>query len=78
MWAYLTTTDNPFDPATEFDKWYAFDLEKGYNTCSYLARIAKAPSSMSVNDYNEEIERAMHEICRFNLSGKHTIVYRDT
>jgi hypothetical protein len=38
----LTTEDNPFDPFTQFDEWYAFDVEKEYYTCAYLARIAKS------------------------------------
>ena len=28
----LTTIDNPFNPFTNFDDWYAFDTSKGYNT----------------------------------------------
>ena len=27
--AMLTTSDNPYDPFTQFDEWYAFDERKG-------------------------------------------------
>ena len=37
----LTTIDNPFNPFDQFDEWFAYDVSKGYHTCSYLARIAK-------------------------------------
>ena len=37
----LTTEDNPFNPFTQWDDWYFYDLSKGYNTCERLARIAK-------------------------------------
>ena len=37
----LTTIDNPFDPFEQFDSWFLFDGEKGYNSCDYLGRIAK-------------------------------------
>ena len=37
----LTTFDNPFDPFEQFTSWFLFDVEKGYNTCSHLARIAQ-------------------------------------
>ena len=37
----LTTFDNPFDPFEQFTSWFLFDVEKGYNTCGRLARIAK-------------------------------------
>ena len=37
----LTTFDNPYDPFDQFDQWYMFDTDKGYNSAAYLARIAK-------------------------------------
>ena len=37
----LTTVDNPFDPIKQFDQWFLFDVEKGYNSSAYLARIAR-------------------------------------
>ena len=27
----LTTFDNPFDPFEQFNSWFMFDCEKGYN-----------------------------------------------
>lgn len=43
----LTTFDNPFDPFEQFTSWFMFDVEKGYNSCSYLARIAKLTDDMT-------------------------------
>ena len=43
----LTTFDNPFDPFERFSDWFLFDVGKGYNTCSYLARIAKTSEQFS-------------------------------
>lgn len=37
----LTTSDNPYDPFNEWEKWYQYDECHGYHTCSLLARIAK-------------------------------------
>ncbi len=37
----LTTLDNPFDPFSQFDEWYAWDERAGYHTTSFLARIVK-------------------------------------
>ena len=58
----LTTIDNPFNPLTEFDKWNLFDIEKGYYSCSYLARIAKTSDLLSDYENSLEIERAIDEI----------------
>ena len=62
----LTTIDNPFDPFEQFDSWFLFDVEKGYNTCSYLARIVQTSDDMTQKEENEEIERAIDEIIATN------------
>ena len=63
----LTTFDNPFDPFEQFTDWFMFDVEKGYNTCSYLARIAKLTDDMSDQEANDEIERAIDEIIQYDF-----------
>ena len=63
----LTTFDNPFDPFEQFTDWFMFDVEKGYNTCSYLARIAKLTDDMSDQEVNDEIEQAIDEIIQYDF-----------
>ena len=58
----LSTMDNPYDYFEEFDKWFLFDIEKGYNSCSYLARVANIPDDFSDSEARAEIERAIDEI----------------
>lgn len=58
----LTTIDNPFDPFEQFTSWLLFDNEKGYNSCGYLARVAKLSDDMSPKEIDIEIERAIDEI----------------
>ena len=60
----LTTVDNPFNPFTDFDKWYLFDIEKNYNTCAYLGRIARTSDAMTEDERNAETERAIDEIIK--------------
>lgn len=62
----LTTFDNPYDPFEQFDSWYMFDLDKGYNSCAYLDRIAKTSDSLSDKENEQEIERAINEIIKFD------------
>lgn len=63
----LTTHDNPFDPFKDFDNWFNFDTEKGYYSCSYLARIAKTSDSLTDYEYDLEIERAIDEIIKYDF-----------
>ncbi len=58
----LTTFDNPFDPFDEFVPWFLFDIEKGYYTCSRLARIARYSEEFSTIEDKLETERAIDEI----------------
>ena len=58
----LTTFDNPFDPIDQFDSWFQYDIERGYNTCERLARFANTSDQLTEKENNEEIERAIDEI----------------
>ena len=63
----ITTIDNPFNPYEQFHSWYMFDLEKGYNSCSYLGRIARTSSQLSEEENSSEIERAIDEIIKYDF-----------
>lgn len=65
----LTTIDNPYNPYDEFDEWFAWDVAQGYNTCAYLARIAKSSNELSPLDEELAIEEAIDEIVRLNING---------
>lgn len=63
----LTTKDNPYDPFDEFDEWFLYDVTKGYNSCGYLARIARTSEALSDEEYADEIERAVDEIIKYDF-----------
>lgn len=63
----LTTIDNPYDPFTQFQQWYLFDVEKGYNTCAYLARICKSSKAYSPAEENEAVSKAIDEILKYDF-----------
>ena len=76
MAAMLTTVDNPYDPIDDFMNWYMFDVEKGYNSCSYLARIAKTSEQFTDLENEEEIERAIDEITKYDFMNMYVKIKR--
>lgn len=72
----LTTFDNPFDPFTQWDEWYAWDMNNGYHTPGLLARIAHHSDELSDADQFHAIQNAIDEIVRENVSGMHRKVKR--
>lgn len=72
----LTTFDNPFDPFDDFTSWHLFDMEKGYNSCDYLGRIAKTSDQLSDEENELEIERAIDEIIKLDFRNIYTRVKR--
>lgn len=61
----LSTFDNPYNPIKEFDKWYAFDTRKGYNTLAYLDRLCPFDPEESEDFFDKNYEEAMNTIIRF-------------
>ena len=73
----LTTFDNPYNPFTQFERWFLFDTEKGYNSCGYLARIARTSDEMSESEYDSEIESAIDEIIKYDFRNIYRKVYKN-
>lgn len=73
----LTTIDNPFDPFEDFDSWYMFDMQNGYCSCGYLARIAHTSDQLSEAENDEEVERAIDEIIKYDFMNIYTKVVQE-
>lgn len=63
----LTTFDNPFSPFDQFHEWFAWDVSHGYNSCGYLARVARTSSQLTDAENNAEVERAIDEIVKYDI-----------
>lgn len=74
----LSTVDNPFDPFTQFQQWYAFDTGMGYHSSSLLARVAKTSDELSEANQRFATQVAIEEIVRENVSGMHRKVSRSS
>ncbi len=63
----LTTTDNPYDPVTQYDAWRFYDERiLGYYTNAYLGRVAKLAPNLSALEVLNETSRAIDDIIRLN------------
>ena len=58
----ITTVDNPFDPFDEFDAWFRFDTDHGYNSCGVLARFLYTSDQFTDEENAYETERAIDQI----------------
>ena len=74
----LTTIDNPYNPFTDFEQWFMFDTEKGYNTCGYLARLtANISDELTEQETTREINRAIDEIIKYDFMNIYKRVTKD-
>jgi hypothetical protein len=72
----LTTYDNPYDPFTQWDEWYAWDMRAGYHTPGLLARVSRVSLDLSDADQYLAVQDAIDEIAQENVSGVHKKVKR--
>ena len=68
----LTTIDNPFNPFEDFDSWFLFDMEKGYNSCGRLMRVANIPDDLTESEEDGGIESAVDTIIRYDFMNSYT------
>ena len=73
----LTTFDNPFNPFDQFNDWFMFDIEKGYYSCSRLARIMQISEQMSDEELMIETERAIDEIIHYDFTNTYKKVSKE-
>ena len=67
----LTTTDNPYNPWTDYDAWFEWDRAHGYNTPAYLARLATTSDNVSEQDQELVYALAIESILTQNITGNY-------
>ena len=65
----LTTVDNPYNPFTQFDQWYDYDMLNGHHSCELLSRIALICDEFTDEENRMEIEDAIDEIIENDFMG---------
>lgn len=74
---YLTTKDNPFDPADDFENWYRFDMDHGYCTSEYLMRVAVQSDLFTPSENEHEIEVAINDILKVDFMHMYKKVVKE-
>lgn len=64
----LTTKDNPYNPHTNWDEWYAWDSNAGYHTPAYLDRLVVSSYEISEEDQNRILSDAIDEVVKENVN----------
>ena len=63
----LSTSDNPFNPLTQYDDWERYDSLKRYYTNDYLDRVCHTTRELGNELYLQDIESAIDEAIKLNL-----------
>lgn len=63
----LSTSDNPYDPITQYDDWERYDSLKRYFTNDYLDRVCHTTRELGNELYLQDIEAAIDEAVEMNL-----------
>jgi hypothetical protein len=62
----ITTVDNPIDPREDFRAWDQWDRAHGYNTSSYLDRVAGLPDELPDAVIDKMRDDVIFEIIRIH------------
>lgn len=74
----LTTIDNPYSPFSNYDSWYNYDTEKGYDCCGYIARVLELnniqTSYLNEEEESNKINEAIDQIVKYDPTGMYAKV----
>jgi hypothetical protein len=73
----LTTLDNPYNPFTQYDEWYALDEARGYHSTGLLARYVVTSDALSPADQENAIQQGLNELIQDNPYGMYKKVSTD-
>lgn len=62
----LTTKDNPYSYFDEQDEWEAYENYTGNRATRMIGRFAHTSDNLSVEDNQNEIDRAIDEIIKYD------------
>lgn len=76
---WVTSSDNPYDPFTQWDDWLRTDRQLGYNLPGYVARdpsVSSLASDVPPALLQRALESSIDAICHFQLTGREGVVFK--
>lgn len=73
----LSTADNPFNPFTQPDEWYSFDVTSDHSACALLGRLAATSWTLPDEENDRIIEETMDRIIEEMPEGLYVKVYKE-
>lgn len=73
----LSTSDNPYNPKTDYEKWRRWDVDNGYNTEEYLSRLTDVPDDVDMDDditISKLVNKAVQDILDNDDQGIYILV----
>lgn len=70
----LTTLDNPYNPFTQYDEWFALDETRGYHTPGLLARYTITSDDLSDLDQEQAVKQGILDVIQLNPYGMYRMV----
>lgn len=74
----LTSRENPWDYFTQFDEWFRFERDYGYNSCGIVAAIAKTSPKLSDEINTMITNQAIDEFLANDILNVYKKVSRST
>lgn len=71
----ISTSDNPFNPWTNFHEWYVWDETYGYHTCSRLARLCDYTDDLGDSEELQGYYDACEKLLMYNVPGNYIKVF---
>ena len=75
---YLTTLDNPFNPATQNEYWKQYDEDHGYYSDNLLARYLYTSEELSESEQIYANNCAVRDVVDNDYTNKYIAVTKDT
>ena len=65
----LSTTDNPFNPFTQFEEWRAYDTEYSHYCLERIDRVLRSSDELSLSDQMVAYNQAVMDTITLNETG---------